>query len=394
MASRWSEDAACDGAIEQVVSVRFTYPVVFTRGMFQPENDVLVGLLASGARRARVLLVIDEGLRAATPELEARIAGYFRAHAPLELAAPPLIVPGGERAKSDPALIGHVHEQLFRLGFDRHGYVLALGGGAVLDAVGYAAALFHRGLRLVRAPSTVLGQDDAGVGVKNGVNAYGVKNALGTFAPPFAVVNDLDFLTTLSVRDHLAGMAEALKVALIRDRSFFEWLERHAPALRERDLAATATLIRRCAALHLEHIRSAGDPFETGSARPLDFGHWAAHKLEILSEHALRHGEAVAIGMAIDTRYAALSGMIAPAVAERVEAAISAFGLPRYYPALERVDSKGELAVLAGLEEFREHLGGELTITLLGELGRGVEVREIDRARMSAAIRAVFPNPG
>ncbi len=385
---------AGDLGVEQVLTVRFAYPVLFTRGMFQTDNGVLADLLAPAAspRQARVLAVIDDGVHAATPELERRIATYFAAYAGrLELAAAPLVVPGGERAKSDPALISHVHERLFGLGFDRHGYLLAVGGGAMLDAVGYAAALFHRGLRLVRAPTTVLAQDDAGVGVKNGVNAYGVKNALGTFAPPSAVINDADFLSTLSLRDHVAGTAEALKVALIRDRPFFEWLEQRAPALRAREPAATSTLIRRCAALHLEHIRSAGDPFESGSARPLDFGHWAAHKLEILSHHELRHGEAVAIGMAIDTRYSALAGMISARTAERVEAVIAALGLPRSHPALQLEDADGTLAVLAGLEEFREHLGGELTITLLREIGRGVEVRAIDLTLMRDAIRALSP---
>jgi 3-dehydroquinate synthase len=181
---------------------------------------------------------------------------------------------------------------------DRHSFVIVVGGGAVLDVAGYAAAVVHRGVRLVRIPTTVLAQNDAGVGVKNGINAFGAKNFLGVFAPPFAVIDDSRFLSTLDPRDQVAGMAEAVKVAAIRDPVFFEWLVDHSDALASFELVHVERMIRRCAELHLAHIAGGGDPFETGNARPLDFGHWSAHKLEILTAHELRHGEAVAIGMA------------------------------------------------------------------------------------------------
>jgi len=380
---------AHDARIDQHLPMEFRYPVLFTEGMFELDNATLHELLRSQAsRRARTLVVIDRGVQQAR-DLTAEIARYFAHHEDtLELASEPLVVPGGEDAKNDPRVVERVLERLFALRFDRHGYLLAVGGGAMLDAVGYAAALFHRGMRLVRAPTTVLAQDDAGVGVKNGVNAYGVKNALGTFAPPHAVVNDFRFLETLPLRDHLAGLAEAVKVALIRDRAFFEWIELHAAALRAREPEPTRLLIRRCAELHLQHIRSAGDPFESGSARPLDFGHWSAHKLEVLSRHELRHGEAVAIGMALDTRYAQLSGLLDAESAGRVQKLIDALGLPRWHAAFDLTDGEGAPRVFEGLEEFREHLGGELTVTMLRALGTGIELHEIDRALMQAAIAA------
>ncbi len=207
-----------------------------------------------------------------------------------------------------------LQQRLVSLGVDRHAFVVGIGGGALLDPVGYAAASTHRGVRLVRVPTTVLAQNDSGVGVKNGVNAFGVKNFLGTFAPPFAVLNDSRFLRTLPPRDTIAGMAEAVKVALIRDAAFFALARGATPragAVRAR--RPWRTMIRRCAELHMRHIAQGGDPFETGSARPLDFGHWAAHKLESADRHELRHGEAVAIGLALDTRYSALAGMLSAA---------------------------------------------------------------------------------
>jgi len=256
--------------------------------------------------------------------------------------------------------------------------VLLVGGGALLDAGGYAAAMVHRGIRVVRLPTTVLAQGDSGVGVKNGVNAFGVKNLLGTFAPPFAVINDARFLETLGRRDTIAGMAEAVKVALIRDAEFFTWLEQHATALAAREPAPVAELVRRSAQLHLDHIATSGDPFETGSARPLDFGHWAAHKLESLTRNRLRHGEAVAIGIALDTAYSAHAGLLPQAAVESVLTLLEGLGFALWDEALEPDGSwDTRPPVLDGLAEFREHLGGELTITLLAGIGRGVDVHEI-----------------
>ena len=116
----------------------------------------------------------------------------------IELAAPPETLPGGEAVKNDPALVTQLQKKMLDLGIDRHSFVVAIGGGAFLDMVGYVAATTHRGLRLIRIPTTVLAQNDSGVGVKTGVNAWDSKNLLGSFAPPFAVITDSSFLATLS----------------------------------------------------------------------------------------------------------------------------------------------------------------------------------------------------
>ena len=131
-------------------------------------------------------------------------------------------------------------------------------------------------------------------------------------------------------------------------------------------------LVHRCAALHLDHITRGGDPFELGSARPLDFGHWSAHRLESLSRHRLRHGEAVAVGIALDCAYSRLSGLLDEADLERVLALLQALGLDLWVPELART-----AAVVEGLDEFREHLGGRLTITLLRGIGCRLEVGEM-----------------
>jgi 3-dehydroquinate synthase len=183
-------------------------------------------------------------------------------------------------------------------------------------------------------------------------------------------------LETLDPRDRRAGIAAAIKVSLIKDAEFFALLHGKRARLAAFEREAMGEMIVRCAELHLEHIRTSGDPFELGSARPLDFGHWAAHKLEELSEHELRHGEAVAIGIALDTLYSQAKGMLSERDAHRVLEALRDTGFALSHPALEHLD------VEAALEDFRVHLGGELCITLLAGIGRGVEVREVDASEM------------
>jgi 3-dehydroquinate synthase len=364
----------------QSFSVAYNYPVVFTEDAFGPDNRCLVDVLKRREpdKRHRFAVFVDTGVLSAVPDLAARIAEYAAAYPEnIELIGAPVAVPGGEACKNDPETVPRLLTALSQFAIDRHSFAIAIGGGAVLDAVGYASAIFHRGVRHVRFPSTVLAQADSGVGVKNAVNSHGLKNLLGTFAPPWAIVNDRDLIGTLPSREKRAGMAEAVKVALIRDRGFFEWLENSVAALARFSPPHLDRLIRDCAELHMRQIRLGGDPFEAGSARPLDFGHWSAHKLEYLTRHALNHGEAVAIGIAIDTRYSVLAGLLAEDDGERILRLLEQLGFATFNEALKQTDGQGRL-LQQGLADFREHLGGELTITLLADIGRGIEVHEID----------------
>jgi len=364
----------------QRFSVSYEFPVFFTRDVFSVENRTLADLIGPKSAGAANLLtfVVDEGVEREMPDLKRRIAAYVDATPNLSLAGPVVSLAGGEAVKNDPRRVSELQQRFVSDGLDRHSYVVCVGGGAVLDLVGYAAATTHRGIRHVRIPTTVLAQNDSGVGVKNGINAFGMKNMLGTFVPPNAVINDSAFIDVLPGRDKRAGMAEAVKVALIRDRSFFEWLEEKAEALAIFASEPLDKLIRHCALLHMRQIAHGGDPFERGSVRPLDFGHWAAHKLEVLSGYELRHGEAVAIGIALDTRYSVLAGHLPAGEEKRVTRLLERLGFALWHEAADRRDANGGRLLLKGLEEFREHLGGELTITLLSELGTGVEVHTMD----------------
>ncbi len=388
--------AVDQSSLERTITVQWRHQVHFTEHVFAASNPVLAHVLLAEAsttpapsrRRSKVLVIVDEALVEALPGFIQEMSAYFAAHAhQLDLVCSPVSLVGGEAVKNAYFRVSSVHALIEQHHLDRHGFVLAVGGGALLDMVGLAAATAHRGVRLVRLPTTTLAQDDSGVGVKNGINAFGKKNFVGTFAPPYAVINDFALLTTLSPRDKRAGYVEALKVACIRDRKFFEELERNADALARFEAGPMQRLIRRSAELHLDHIATSGDPFEMGSARPLDFGHWAAHKLEQLSEYRLRHGEAVAIGIALDTIYARERGFLPPAEATRILNLLERFGFDLYASELFHETETGQLLVIAGLEEFREHLGGELTITLLRHIGEGFEVHDVAIPLMERAMR-------
>jgi 3-dehydroquinate synthase len=373
----------------QSFSVPYEYPVVFTRDAFNPANPQIASILArrEPARRHRAAIFVDDGLRLASPDLADKISRYATAHsAEIDIVGDLIWVPGGEDVKNDPALLQMLLQALAGRGIDRHSYSVAIGGGAVLDAVGYASAIFHRGVRHIRFPTTVLSQCDSGVGVKNAVNYHRTKNLIGTFAPPWAVINDFAFIDGLPPREKRAGTAEAVKVALIRDAAFFDWLEANAERLASFSSPHLEYLIVRSAELHMRQIGKGGDPFETGSARPLDYGHWAAHKLEHLTCHRLNHGEAVAIGTALDTRYSVTSGLLPDGQDERVHELLATLGFRLWDDALRITLPTGELALLRGLAEFREHLGGDLTVTLLSAIGHGAEVNQMDADLVAEAL--------
>lgn len=365
------------------IPVSFTHRIVFTRDAFAAGSAELSEILKEGGGR-RALVIMESPVAAAWPDLTSEIAYYFDA-LDVELTGV-YTLPGGETVKSDDLWVRETWQAIDRAHLDRHSYLIAIGGGAFLDAIGFGAATAHRGVRLVRFPTTTLSQDDSGVGVKCAINSFGKKNWIGSFSVPFAVINDFRFLNTQPEDTRRAGLIEAIKVALVKDRIFFEWIETHIEDLKALKPEAVETCVERSGLLHAEHIATSGDPFESGSSRPLDFGHWAAHKLEALSEYRLSHAEAVAIGLALDTLYSAKAGIASEALAQRVIEVIQALGLHIHHPALEWTDEDGNRRVFEGIHEFREHLGGELTVLMLADIGKGVDVHDIDLGIMASCI--------
>jgi 3-dehydroquinate synthase len=378
--------------------IEFSVPLVhrlrFTEDCFGDEFDIFLDLLEPSsqepfaghqraARPARVQIWIDEGLIAWDRHLANRIAARLLSAPRVELVADIASLPGGESVKNDSSIVNDLLHAFHRDNLDRRSYVVAIGGGAVLDAVGYAAAIAHRGIRLIRVPTTTLAQADSGVGVKNAVNWFGKKNWKGTFATPWAVVNDERLLEGLSDRDFRCGFSEAVKVALLKDAGFFEFLASSAEAIAARRQPQARQALRESVLLHLWHITRGGDPFELQQARPLDFGHWSAHKLEAITNYGMRHGEAVSVGVAVDVAYSHLKHGLPQRVAMRALDTLQDLQLPIWNSAL------AEEVIFDGLEEFRQHLGGELTITLIEDIGRPLDVHEIDRGAMRDAMALV-----
>jgi 3-dehydroquinate synthase len=364
----------------------FVHRLYFTDDVLGADRDVLAGVLEpSEGRRARVQFWVDEFVAEARPDLRGRLREFARAYPDrFEPAGNVQVVVGGEAVKNDIHVLERMLKVFHAADLDRRSYVVVVGGGAVLDAVGFAASIAHRGLRLVRLPTTTLGQADSGVGVKNAVNLFGKKNWLGAFAVPWAVLNDSALLATLPDRDFIGGFSEAVKVSLLKDPGMFAGLCRDASRIRRRDPSAALPAIRASAEWHRRHITLGGDPFEANEARPLDFGHWSAHRLEAMTDFRLRHGEAVAIGVALDTVYSSLALGLPPSDADRVLRCLGDLGFTLAHPALDDVEG-----LLRGLEEFRQHLGGRLTVTMLRGVGDPVDVHEIDRDAMLAALRRI-----
>lgn len=369
--------------LNQEFVVNFGYKIYFTEGLFDKINSTFANIFTSNpAFLPKSLILIDSGVYSAHPNLVTQIKKYFQHYKNNlpKLVHDPIVIPGGELAKNDVNHLNNVYQLIEIHKICRHSYIIIIGGGAVIDMVGYAASTSHRGIKLIRIPTTVLSQNDSGVGVKNSINFFGKKNFLGCFAPPFAVLNDFTFLKTLEERDWIAGIAEAIKVALIKDEDFFNFIEKNALAFKDRsNIGPMKKLIYRCAELHINHIGKSGDPFEKGSSRPLDFGHWAAHKLEHLTNHTMRHGEAVAIGIALDTTYSYITGLLSETSWRRVLKTITSIGFELFVPELSQ-------NIFKGLEEFQEHLGGNLTIMLLEKIGCGKEVHKVDLDQYKIAI--------
>ncbi|MCU4676157.1 3-dehydroquinate synthase [Catenovulum sp. 2E275] len=370
--------------IRQQFTVRFDYPVLFTRQSFNLDNPTLIDLINNLDESPKLLPVIDSEVVKSHPDLVNQIHDYFETQAVPTL--PEIIIQGGEACKNDDTLLDTIYQAVETHAIDRHSYILVIGGGAVVDAVGFAAATAHRGIRLIRMPTTVLGQNDAGVGVKNAINYHKRKNYLGTFVPPFAVVNDFSLLNTLTQRDKRSGISEAIKVALIKDQPFFNELYQQRHLLAKFDDKAMENMIIKGAKWHLHHIATSGDAFEFGSARPLDFGHWSAHKLEELSNNELRHGEAVAIGIAMDSIYSHKQGHLSELELKHILVLLNTLGFELNHPALQLLNVEQALA------EFKEHLGGRLCITLLNGIGDGFEVNEINTQTMIESVQAIQNN--
>ena len=367
-----------ESSLDIQFSVPFVHRLRVTDDVSRDDLPELLSVIEAGdGERAKVLLIAERSLAKPT----SRIAEQLGQASGIDLVHTPVLVDGGEGVKNSSKTVELILQHINQRNLDRRSYIVAIGGGAMLDAVGYAAAVAHRGVRLIRLPTTTLAQADSGVGVKNAINQFEKKNWIGTFAVPWAVINDANLLRTLPDRDFRCGFSEAVKVSLLKSKAEFSWLCENAEAIRERDAVASKRAVHQSCLLHLKHITHGGDPFEMLEARPLDFGHWSAHRLEPLTDYQIRHGEAVAIGVAIDTIYSSLKFGFPEQDMRAVCACLTRLGIQLWHKELTPTER-----LMQGLEEFRQHLGGRLTITMLRGVGDPIDVHEIDHVTMRRAI--------
>ena len=375
--------------LTEKIQIEQEHKVFFTRSLFTKENETLLNAFEDN-RPVKALVLLDRNLLTFMPKLENTIQSWFENHNDSFVSIPKILeLPGGEAIKNDWRYIEKIWGHIEKEHLCRHSYIIAIGGGSLMDAVGFAASTAHRGIRIIRVPTTCLAQADSGVGVKNGVNRLGKKNWIGNFSIPKCVINDSHFLEHIPYALFREGLAEAIKVSLIKKECFFSWIEKNKEAIKLQKKEVVEELIYQSASLHFDHICNSGDPFEIGSSRPLDFGHWSAHKLEQISSFAINHGEAVSIGIAVDICYAHNIGMLSEIDKNRILNLLIHFDFTLYNEHLDDYDTNGKRVVIEGIEEFREHLGGELSIPLLTQIGSMKNVHKIDKFKMAQAFREV-----
>jgi len=285
------------------------------------------------------------------------------------------VIDAAEGAKSLESAAS-VFATLATLGAGRDAHLFALGGGVVGDLAGFAAACWMRGVDYVQVPTTLLAMVDSAVGGKTAVNLPAGKNLVGAFHQPRLVLADLDTLATLPLRELRSGFAEVVKYGALGDPEFFAFLETHAEALLARDPQLLAETVQACCRAKAALV--ARDPKERGERALLNFGHSFAHGLEAVTGYAaLRHGEAVAIGMALAARLSARLGLADAADAERLERLLARFGLATAYP-----PDIGAAEVLAAMRLDKKNLGGRLRLILWRGVGRAEIVPDVPEERV------------
>ena len=279
-------------------------------------------------------------------------------------------LPDGEAFKT-LAQWQQILEVLLTRRYNRSSKLIALGGGVIGDLTGFAAACFQRGIDFIQIPTTLLAQVDSSVGGKTGVNHPLGKNMIGAFHQPCAVIADVDVFETLPAREFAAGLAEIAKYGVIRDASFFAWLEANAAALCTRDQQALMHAIRRSCEIKAEVV--AADERESDLRAILNYGHTFGHALETLTRYeTLLHGEAVAIGMVQAADLSVRLGLLDAASAQRIKALVTALGLPAAPPGLSPD------AMIDAMGADKKAVNGRLRLVLATRIGQVITTEEID----------------
>jgi shikimate kinase/3-dehydroquinate synthase len=349
--------------VARQIAADYASPALYSFDIHQPPAPT-IGRLGQGALDGCAAALAECDLQPPRVIIgDSNVTALYGRHLGQSLGAATLVFPAGERYKTlDTA--SRLYAGLLDLGMERSGTVLALGGGVTGDLAGFVAATFMRGVRWVYVPTSSLAMVDASLGGKVGVDLPQGKNLVGAFHPPTLIVADTGALNTLLAAEFRAGMAELAKAALIGDPLLFEWLEIGGGS-------PTQRWLERAQRVKIRLVEQ--DPFERGARAQLNLGHTVAHGLEAASGYRLRHGEAVAIGMLTEARMAEALKLAEPGFSDRVQAALSALGLPT------QADLASWQAVRTAMEGDKKRRGRELRFSLpcdVGEVKTGCHVPE------------------
>lgn len=289
------------------------------------------------------------------------------------------VIPDGEEYKS-LAWASNTYDWLLTQRFDRRCALVALGGGVIGDLTGFVAATYMRGIPFVQVPTTLLSQVDSSVGGKTGVNHPLGKNMIGAFYQPQYVCTDVATLGTLPDEEFLSGMAEVVKYGVIFDEELFKFIEKDRGEILCKEPGALVHIIRRSCEIKAAVV--ARDERESGLRAILNYGHTVGHAVEALTGYTgYRHGEAISIGMVVAARLAHRSGLCGRDVEARVEAVLSALGLPVRFPALSPD------AVLSAISRDKKSEGGKVKMVLPLRIGEVVITPDWDEGKLVEAIK-------
>ena len=302
-----------------------------------------------------------------------------------EMALPlhTMLVPAGEQYKNLNTA-NRLYGKMIQQRIDRKGLVIALGGGVIGDLAGFVAATYERGIRFVQVPTTLLAQVDSSIGGKVGVNHQLGKNMIGAFKQPQFVLVDPSVLTTLPMRELRSGLAEIIKVGIIWDHNFFNYLEEHVHDILRQEAITLKYIIRRSCQVKAQVV--AEDEFEKGLRAILNFGHTTAHAVETLTGYTqYTHGEAVAIGMVVAARLAHAMGMITADSLHRIIRLLKKFEMPVYLPTCQPAD------LMNLMEADKKAVSGQIHFILPTEIGKVTSVSGISNELLTRALNETMP---
>ncbi len=346
-----------------------SFPVRFTDSLLDPARGALADLLPRGCR---VLAVVDPYRPEQLGEVHRLLSGYRERGHVSRFAVLPLAATGHAKTLTEARLVVHEAEGLGLTSGDR---LLVIGGGTVMDITGYAAYLYRGQTPYIRVPTTLVGMIDAGIGLKVGVNVGNHKNLLGAYHPPAACVCDAGFLRTLPMAERRCGLAEAIKISSVCDAGLFDLIDQHhADVLAGRDTPEVRAILTGSISSMLRELEA--NPFEEDVRRLPDFGHEFGHALESLSRYRLRHGEAVAIGMALSSCLATAAGYLPRDDLRRILALLRDVGLAVYDAVCDPDVMWRKLH-----DEVLPHKAGHLHLVVPRAIGTGGFIDSIDEIR-------------